>query len=594
MRKDLLIIILILLLPGTMLAKKREHYRVHSVEFSGNKTFGKSALHKVILSRPSHFLIPVRYEEDIFVSDLDALKNFYQRRGFLKTDITEYTVVRDSLKMRVDIKISLEEGPRTVIDAITYLGNVSLPDSVLAKITKMKTNDPFDADVIEKSQLAILRYYADRGYIEAEIKPVWSLDNTALHAILDFNITEGQEYVVGHVFIKGLEKTQEYVILRELTLQPGDILNYSRILKSQRNLYLTGLFETVFIDPEVNDSDPDSAQQDLYVKVKENQAGAFNVSFGYGSVDRVRVRSEFLQNNLRGTSKKIGLSGQVSSIERLIQLSFTNPRIYSSLWRMDANLKYELQYQPVYDLKTYGSALAVQKQLDRYLSVTFSYRDEINELSNVKLDTLVGVSAADVHGIKLRIARDTRDNLFIPTKGTLVEWENEVAGGPVTSSNSFYRSVFKYRWFKPVFKKSVLGTAIETGFLTSLGGNQRISVQERFYSGGPSSLRGYAYREVGPHDINGYSKGGFYKLIWNVFELRVPVYKDLRVAFFSDVGNVWWDYQDIFKGEWAVDYGVGLNYNTPLGIVRIDFGVPAGSIPVKDKVRFNFSMGYAF
>jgi len=594
MRRVLLILFISLSLPGLILSKNKNQYKIHKVEFTGNKTFGDAALHKVMISRPSRLFFPVIYNEDIFMDDLDGLKNFYQRRGFLKIDITDYSVIRDSVKMRADILLTLEEGERTVIDAITYLGNSSLPDSILGRVARIKANDPFDADVIEKAQLTFLRYYADRGYLEAEVKPLWSLDPKALHAILDFNIDEGQQYVVGEVRINGLDKTIPGVVIREVTLKPGEIVSYSKILKSQRNLYLTGLFESVFIDPEINLASQDTAKQDLVIGLKENQAGAFNISFGYGSVEAFRVKSEFIQNNMKGTAKKIGLTGQISRIQRLIELSHTNPRIRDSYWRMDASLKYDLQFQPVYDLESYAWGLAVQRQLDQFISVTFSLRDEINQLSNVKLDSLTGEGTDDVHSLKLRLSRDTRNNLFNPRQGSLIEWENEVAGGPVTSSNSFYRSIFKYRWFKPILEKSVFGTSIEAGFVTSLAGNLTISLQERFYSGGPSSLRGYAYREVGPHDANNNARGGFYKLIWNVFEFRMPVYKDFSIAIFSDIGNVWWDYRNISDGKWAVDYGVGFHYNTPIGVVRADIGFPVGNIPVNDRVRFNFSLGYAF
>ncbi|MCF7825205.1 MAG: outer membrane protein assembly factor BamA [Candidatus Marinimicrobia bacterium] len=594
MRQVLIVLLLTLSLPVLILPKNKNQFKIHKVEFTGNKTYKDDALHKVIMSRPSRLFFPVIYNEDIFVDDLDGLKNFYQRRGFLKMDIPDYNVLRDSAKMRVNIQLTLEEGERTVIDAISYLGNTSIPDSILVMVSGIKDNDPFDADVIEKAQLTMLRYYADRGYLEAEVKPSWSLDSWALHAILDFDIDAGQQYRVGDIRIKGLEKTIPGVVIREVTLKPGEIVSYSKILKSQRNLYLTGLFESVFIDPEINQALQDTAKQDLVIGLKENQAGAFNISFGYGSVEGLRAKSEFTQNNVKGTAKKIGLTGQISHIQRLIVLSHTNPRIRDSFWRMDASLKYDLQFQPVYDLESYAWGLAVQRQLDQFISVTFSLRDEFNQLSNVKLDTLSGEGTDDVHSLKLRLSRDTRNNLFNPKQGSLIEWENEVAGGPVTSSNSFYRSIFKARWFKPVLDNSVFGSAIEAGFVTSLSGNLTISLQERFYSGGPSSLRGYAYREVGPHDLNNNAKGGFYKLIWNVFELRIPVYKDFSIATFSDIGNVWWDYHDISKGKWAVDYGVGFHYNTPIGVVRVDIGFPVGNIPVNDRVRFNFSMGYAF
>ena len=594
MMRKLVILFFLMALPGLSLARSKHLLKVDEVEFSGNDTFDKDVLYKVIISRPSKLFAPVVYNEEIFKKDLVTLGRYYQRRGFLKTEIPEDQIEIDSLKGKVNIRIQINEGPRTTLDAINFIGNSGIADTTLSAASELTANEPLDADAIEQANRQLLRLYADQGYLEAVVEPVWSLDPEALRAILDFNIREGVQFSVGQIAIEGIDKTLPRVVERELTFQTGEIVNYSEILKSQRKLYLTGLFESVYIDPQLS-SDPSQTRfQDMHIKLKENQAGAFNVSIGYGSEERVRVKSEFTQNNLRGTANKVGLLGRISALQRLLELSHSNPRIMNSLWRMDMNLKYELQFQPSYRLQTYGWLVAAQRNIDNTLTATLTMRNEINKLSHVKVDTLAGTTAANVHSLKLRISKDTRDNLFNPKKGSLLEWENEIAGGPVTSSNSFYRSTIKYRWFRSLFTRSILGTALEIGVVTTPKGTLSVSLQERFYTGGPNSLRGYAYREVGPRDKNNYPLGGFYKLVWNVFELRVPVYKGLMVATFTDLGNVWWEYKDILTGQWAIDVGAGLYYNTPIGVIRLDVGVPVGNIPAQDAIRFNFSMGYAF
>jgi len=582
------------MLISVVLYAKTDQVKIKKVTFSGNDKISDAVLHKAMLSRPSRFMLPVYYQEDILEDDMISLARFYQQRGFLKANLEGYEVKVDSARMTARIRIKVIEGPQTQIQAVSLIGNAALSDSLLADVHKIKLRDPLDAGDIEKAQLRILRNYADQGYLEARVNPIWSLDADSLNAVLDFVITEGIQYYVGSIRIIGLEKTKPQVVKRELSFKNGQTISYSKLLQSQRRLYLTGLFESVNIRPAISGDSTGSTIQDLNIHLKENQAGALNFSVGYGTLDRARFMTEFKQDNIKGTGNKVGITGRISAIQRQLRVAFTNPRIMDTYWQGDLNMGYSLQFQPGYDFQSWGGIIAVKRQLDKSLSMTLAFRNELNRLMNVKLSSTDGVYKANVHSLGLRFTRDSRDNLFSPTRGTLLEWENEIAGGPVTSSNSFYRSVIKGRFFKTLWNGPVFGSALEIGWVTTPAGNLRVSLQERFYSGGSTSLRGYAHREIGPMDESGYPKGGFYKIIWNVGEIRVPVYKGLQVSSFADIGNVWWDYSDILTDQWAADVGLGIGYNTALGVVRVDVGRPVGPVEAKKPWIYHLSMGYAF
>lgn len=395
---------------------------------------------------------------------------------------------------------------------------------------------------------------------------------------------------VGEIDIRGAEKTRSNVIQRELDFKPTEIANYSRILSSQRKLYLTGLFESVYLQPIPNASD--STLRDIKVELNELKAGEINFSTGYGSIDRLRAKVQFFQGNIRGTAMKIGFSTQISSIQRGVEAQFTNPRIRDSHWRLDMTQSLEKRFQPSFDLFRVAFRVSLQRKLEKRLSITLSQRNENNELSNVVVDTLDGALAADVHSLRGRLTWDTRDNLFNPTRGVLIDWSNEIAGGPVSSSNAFFKSNLRFTYQRPVFKAGVLASSMELGSLSSYGGNYRISLQERFYAGGPNSLRGFAYQSIGPLDAEENPQGGFVQFIWNVVEMRIPVYKSIRAAGFMDAGNIWRDYTDIKDSELRKSLGVGLHYITPIGVIRLETAFPIDD--VEKKPRLFFSMGYGF
>ncbi len=590
MRFRLFTILLIFLFSSGMAASKKDVFKVRKVEFRGNIEIDSQTLLKVILMRPSHLFNPVVFQEAILLDDLDALGTYYNRQGFLKAEILDPVITIDSTKRKVDISIQVEEGARARIEDLSFLGNDTYSDSTLLKVSGLEPGKPLIAPQIEKATLQLLRYYADRGYLEASVKPTTRLNDVKDKAFVDIVIVEHSQYKIGGVEIDGNDKTRSNVIHRELDFKTDEIANYSRILSSQKNLYLTGLFERVYLQPVPSLSD--STLRDIHIELKESQAGELNFSAGYGSIDRFRFKIQFYQANLRGTALKIGLSTRLSSIQRVVEAQFTNPRIRGSRWRLDVTQGLEKHFEPSYDLNRIASRVALQKKIDRRLSITLSQRNELNQLSNVIVDTLDGALAADVHSLRGQLTWDTRDNLFNPTSGILIDWLNEIAGGPVSSSNAFFKSNLRVTYQRPTFRGSVLASSLEIGSLSSYGGNYRISLQERFYAGGPNSLRGFAYQSVGPMDASSNPQGGFVHLIWNVVELRVPVYKSLQTAFFVDAGNVWRDRSELSGSKLRKDIGVGLHYITPIGVIRLET-----AYPINDEVtapRVFFSMGYGF
>ena len=106
-------------------------------------------------------------------------------------------------------------------------------------------------------------------------------------------------------------------------------------------------------------------------------------------------------------------------------------------------------------------------------------------------------------------------------------------------------------------------------------------------------MRGFRYRKVGPLDDNGNPLGGRYKLVVNI-ELRQTIYKIVGAVVFFDVGNVWKYLKDVTKQPLRSCPGIGLRVNTPLGVVRCDYGFNWFPKPGEPSGKFYFSFGQAF
>ena len=118
------------------------------------------------------------------------------------------------------------------------------------------------------------------------------------------------------------------------------------------------------------------------------------------------------------------------------------------------------------------------------------------------------------------------------------------------------------------FGRMVLASRVQAGFAF---GKDPLAYTDRFRAGGGTSVRGYGEESLGPRDFNGLPSGGDRLLILNQ-EMRFPMYRWANGVAFVDAGNIF------AKGEdWnglKMGYGFGLRFDTPVGLLRGDLGIP--------------------
>lgn len=196
--------------------------------------------------------------------------------------------------------------------------------------------------------------------------------------------------------------------------------------------------------------------------------------------------------------------------------------------------------------------------------------------------------------LKASFVYDARDNLFNTKRGSYIEWSNEVVGAFLGGNTSFSRMIWRGKYFMPLTSSTVVGSAVEIGRIGYLEDSDEIPLQERFYAGGPNSFRGFGYRLAGPLDDDGTPIGGNFMIVWNLLEIRRTLYKMFGGVLFVDIGNVWRKVEHFKPNGLRSCAGIGLRANTPIGILRCDYGFNLDPEPVEDPGSFYFSVGHAF
>ncbi|UCF06137.1 MAG: outer membrane protein assembly factor BamA [bacterium] len=586
----------VVLLAGAVRAateEPRTRQKIKSVVIEGNEAFSDRRLKRLMLTRPHRFYSRSYYYPEVLQDDIRNLVLFYQLNGYLEAAVSDYIVDVDSIKNQARIEITLVEGEQTFIEGIGIFGAAAFSDSLILERIGVRKGDPFRRKKIQDGVLSILSLYADHGYFDAEVIPDIRINSETHRALVDINIKEKWQSRVADIRIEGLEKTRDRIVTRELSFRHGEVARYSRLLESQRLLYLTGLFQSVFIRP-VSTAERDSMVKDILIDLKENESLEMNFYVGYGSVERGRARIELFNNNVAGSARKLGVAPYVSFISYGVETSFSEPRTFGLRWRTDLNMIYGYREEPTYDIERIGGRIVLGRTFIRRSTISLAYRYEKSDLSNVKVIINAGELENDIRSLKLALIFDTRDNLFNAQQGLYMEWSNELAGSFLQGSEDFYKLLWRFKYHHPVGQSTVLACALETGWTDYFGQSTEVPLNERFYLGGPNVLRGFDYRMVGPLDDKGEPLGGNFVIAVNLLEIRRVIYKMFGGVLFVDVGNVWEGIDNFDISDIRSAAGIGLRANTPIGIVRCDYGFNLDPQESEPSGKLYFSVGQAF
>lgn len=586
---------------------------VRKVSFEGNHAFSDDELRKQMATRKKGFLSFItgagKYEETTLKTDIERVKFFYVDHGYIDVAVKDYKVeYRNGLDLF--ITLFLEEGAVYTISRVGVKGNVVYETEELNKILTMKPGLPFSRTTIRNDILSITALYGKKGYLtpisdntegKLLIDPEIEIDRANKQVALTYSIREGVPHTLARVAITGNKITRDKVIRRELAIQEGDLIDSSQLEKSQRDIFNLGLFEDVKLSLKDGDT-PNTV--DLDVAVVERQTGSFNFGGGWSSVDKFVFSGDLAYANLFGLAHQVTFSATLGSTTQVFNLNYTMPRFLDSKYLVGIDAyKTDHEYD-AYNSASVGGGIRFGRKLYKNLFGTLKYEYKEVDISDIEEDASSIIKSSE--GLSRTSSAtgifrySSINNVLLPTKGMRTILETEYAGGLLGAENNFYKIDFTHNMYFPLYHDIALRLKGEAGYIEEFGDSDEVPISERFFAGGANTIRGYEERSVGPKDENGDEIGGN-AIALATAEIIVPVNKQLRVLAFFDMGNVvakgdiygtdgYFDVSKYRKGA-----GVGVRFNTPLGLLRLDWGYKLDHQPEdKDNDEFHFGIGALF
>jgi outer membrane protein insertion porin family len=154
----------------------------------------------------------------------------------------------------------------------------------------------------------------------------------------------------------------------------------------------------------------------------------------------------------------------------------------------------------------------------------------------------------------------------------------------------------KYEWdssyYFPIFWKVVGLLHGNIGYAEGLQGEE-LPLSERYFLGGPTTIRGYEFRAIGPVDEDDRPYGGNKSLSFNV-EVIFPLIQNFKGVIFYDTGNAWEEGDPYSFADLRASVGAGIRFFSPLGPIRLEYGWALDRMEGDKPGQFHFSVGAFF
>lgn len=653
-----------LLLNSVMLKIKidrNERVKISEIKITGNKELSTKKIKKLMKETKERAVYKIftssKYQEKLYNEDKLAIIDRYNELGYRDAKIVRDTVY-DVNKKELKIEMEISEGPKYYFGNINFIGNTKYSTEMLNGILAIKKGDIYNKRTLQtrlemnQNGRDIASLYLDDGYLFFNIDQVEKqVYNDTID--LDLIMREGPQATIDKIVVRGNEKTNDKVILREIRTKPGQKFSRSEIIRTNRELSQLGYFdpEKIGVQPK---PDPVKGTVDIEYTVIERASDQIELSGGFGGGRAVGTLGLSLtnlsMNNLikgkfdplpTGDGQKLSIRAQTNGLFfQSYSLSFSEPWLggkkpnffTGSVFRTTQSNGFKRGDSRRQAIEINGVSFSLGKRLkkpDDYFLLNNSVSYQQYNLTNY--GTAFVFDDGRSHNISFTnvISRNSVDQPIYPRSGSNISLSIQFTPPFSAFSDIDYKTAdnkvkyefieyhkwkFDASFFNRIVGDLVINTKANFGFLGYYNSDIGVSPFERFKLGGDGlvgfdflrgseiiGLRGYQNNSIVPNE--NYEQIG--APIYNKFtiELRHPVTMNQSATIFAlvfaEAGNTY----DRFRSfnpynNMKRSAGAGVRIFLPIfGLLGLDYGYGFDQIPGNPGAgggQFHFSIGQQF
>lgn len=612
--------------------------RVGEIEFIGNENQEGDTLTRYMKTQTTvfYFIRSGYFDRRALDDDLHNLERYYWGEGWLDVRALVEDLVFNDDRSRVTVVIRIIEGERYRVRKVDVTGASLFEPATVESGLETKEGEFFSGRKLATDMEHIQTLYMDRGYVFNRIDFKRRLVEGERAIDLTFDIEEGVKVTIEKVRFEGNVRTRDDVIRRELEIFPGEPFHATNMNESKDRLGRRGYFKDLRVNFEPGTA-PD--RRDLVVRVDEADTGQLLFGGGISSSTGLFARIVFAQRNFDILDVPTSLDdivdghffvggGQTLLLEAVpgqersrYSVTFIEPYLLPDRIPLPIQFRTTFSYYDsvvasTYDEQRLESQVGLGYRTTRDSIVELTYRITDTTIFNLRsfapapVIEVAGDNLVSAMMLSFNVAKNKVDQNQVFYGGWGAGLEFEAAGGVFGGEYDFIRldgSVnvqhTLFQW--PRSSKHVIGGKISAGWMSEYGNrNDDVPFFEKFFAGGPRSVRGFEFRSVGPQQDDE-PVGGKARVVGTV-EYSFPIIPGfdetyspewradfLRGVLFCDVGNVEEDLESFTFDDFRVAIGFGFRIKIPVfpAPVALDFGFAVKQEDFDDEELFSFSIG---
>jgi len=526
---------------------------IKAIEIKGNDHLMSNEIISVIETE-----VGDRFNSDQIRDDMQAIYDL----GYFQDITVNFQNYEGGLK----VIFNVIENP--IIEGINIEGLEVYDREQVIEWLGVKSGSLLNVKKLNEGLENVTKKYQDNGYVVVNFADVNISNEGILNIVLD----------VGHVNdikVEGNEKTKDYVILREVDIKKGQVVNINDIRAASRKIFNLDYFTD--INPELQRVSEDNNDVNIVIKLQEKKTGNFNFGGGYSSREGWFGFVKVNESNLGGNGQTLSFNYQFGK-NSYYNLSFSEPYLMNSNTSFAINLYNrneegeDFDTNKKYKTDTTGGTVSLGHDLFFDWRGTIQYK--LENISTDYVDEDMSDTKNELRSITLKIAKNTTNYLVNPTRGKNDSFSIEHAGYFLGGDDYFTKYNFEFRRYYPGFKGDQ-SWALRLKGGTSTG---ELPPYEKYKLGGADTLRGY--------ELNSFSGD---KTLLTQVEYRIPFLDNLTGVIFVDGGQTWDKAEEVKLEDLQYGKGLGVRLNTPIGQIRLDYGWND-----QEKGTTHFSLGNTF
>lgn len=440
----------------------------------------------------------------------------------------------------------------------------------------LKKGDILNHGLYAKIKQDLQSLALEHGYLDNKLsKKELRVNPASRTAVIELVFDSGPRHTFGDISIDQDVLNPDF-IQRFVTLKKGDYYSSKKLAQTYNAFADSIYFSNVQIQPQFDHVENNQVPVDI--KLTPNDIHDFSFGIGFdtdiGPLGSFGYQNRRLNRDGHYFSFNLDASPILSGVEARYTIPFAEPRTDF--------LSFGLGYQ--YEKpNTFKSELAKFSALYQHVYENGWKQALFLDLSRetFTIDNVSTTTTLLVPGIRWQYS--VSNDLLRPTQGHQLEFSVVSAPETLISDVRFVQAtasgkqISELPWPARLITRAKVGATVTNDF-------NRLPASYRFYAGGTETIRGYAYKELGPTDDSGDVIGGKMLTVASV-EYEHFITDEWGAAVFFDAGNAY-NPNDITIKRGA---GVGVRWVSPIGPLRLDFAVPLDES--KSSFQFHFAAG---